>query len=274
MFTSILSFLIDRVPDPLLNLYTEAAKIIGYYNDDDQYELLDEMMTHEDMDVLATLDMIHEFHITQLTNIILNYGITIQDISFKDRIQLITSLMILEEHEDAATIKEMIEQSEDTRYTLVSLLAFADAYDEIYYDTLIDKVEPLLLTRLYQVMSDRNVSEIVDTPAIDPNKIKILKSLKDHPGYQPSVVYKYIQRNLGLGLELPLYLNLLKEDIFHEDASIDGVATDLYLLSLITSTKDTNACYSSILTDYTDITTATQIIAAIRKHPLKKEGVV
>ena len=146
----LLMFLQNRVNDTLLNLYFRAAKLITYFERDDQYDLLDNyLMEIDNIDVYDALSKIYTFHEDILSNIITEYGVFFNETSLKEKVEILEGLLLIEDHEDKESICEIILNGDDYTFTLSELLSFVTMKDSTYYQEYLGSINPILLSRIY-----------------------------------------------------------------------------------------------------------------------------
>lgn len=232
----LLDFLNGKITPQLMDLYLRAGGLIEFFEKDDQYDLMESMLYEMEsgtMTAMQALDNIYLFHTSILSNIINEYGISLQDeVSLEDMIKIIESMQYLEDHEDKASIKATIEANESATETLLELLEFASIYTTDFFFPLITKVNPALLARLLE-LCDRESPEEMEGISPDRGVVKKLKKLNEIEKFRRSDVFKLIKSQLVIGIKFDLYLKLFSEFIFQEYKTNNDIAIDLYLLHLI-----------------------------------------
>lgn len=273
----LLMFLQNRVNDTLLNLYFRAAKLITYFERDDQYDLLDNyLMEIDNIDVYDALSKIYTFHEDILSNIITEYGVFLNDTSLLEKVEILEGLLLIEDHEDKESICEIILNGDDYTFTLSELLSFVTMKDSTYYQEYLGSINPMLLSRIYTEASKYILEE--ETEDDDKEKREIvsyLKSIKEDPDFSRSLVMSYIKNGLSIYLPLSSYLSIFKDELFEKHYTNKDIAINLFLLAKISKKeKDIVAFYQEELPKYLEnLNQISEITSHIRQLSIESRNI-
>ena len=278
----LLMFLQNRVNDTLLNLYFRAAKLITYFERDDQYDLLDNyLMEIDNIDVYDALSKIYTFHEDILSNIITEYGVFLNETSLKEKVEILEGLLLIEDHEDKESICEIILNGDDYTFTLSELLSFVTMKESTYYQEYLGSINPMLLSRIYTEASKYILTE--ETEDDDKEKREIvsyLKSIKENPDFSRSLVMGYIKNGLSIYLPLSSYLSIFKDELFEKHYTNKDIAINLFLLAKISKkekdivTKDVVAFYQEELPKYLEnLNQISEITSHIRQLSIESRNI-
>lgn len=273
----LLMFLQNRVNDTLLNLYFRAAKLITYFERDDQYDLLDNyLMEIDNIDVYDALSKIYTFHEDILSNIIIEYGVFLNETSLKEKVEILEGLLLIEDHEDKESICEIILNGDDYTFTLSELLSFVTMKDSTYYQEYLGSINPMLLSRIYTEASKYILTE--ETEDDDKEKREIvsyLKSIKENPDFSRSLVMGYIKNGLSIYLPLSSYLSIFKDELFEKHYTNKDIAINLFLLAKISKKeKDIVSFYQEELPKYLEnLNQISEITSHIRQLSIKSRNI-
>lgn len=272
----LLMFLQNRVNDTLLSLYFRAAKLITYFERDDQYDLLDNyLMEIDNIDVYDALSKIYTFHEDILSNIITEYGVFLNETSLKEKVEILEGLLLIEDHEDKESICEIILNGDDYTFTLSELLSFVTMKDSTYYQEYLGSINPMLLSRIYTEASKYILTE--ETEDDDKEKREIvsyLKSIKEDPDFSRSLVMGYIKNGLSIYLPLSSYLSIFKDELFEKHYTNKDIAINLFLLAKISKKeKDITAFYQEELPKYLEnLNQISEITSHIRQLSIESRN--
>jgi len=270
-------FLQNRVNDTLLSLYFRAAKLITYFERDDQYDLLDNyLMEIDNIDVYDALSKIYTFHEDILSNIITEYGVFLNETSLKEKVEILEGLLLIEDHEDKESICEIILNGDDYTFTLSELLSFVTMKDSTYYQEYLGSINPMLLSRIYTEASKYILTE--ETEDDDKEKREIvsyLKSIKEDPDFSRSLVMGYIKNGLSIYLPLSSYLSIFKDELFEKHYTNKDIAINLFLLAKISKKeKDIVAFYQEELPKYLEnLNQISEITSHIRQLSIESRNI-
>lgn len=273
----LLMFLQNRVNDTLLSLYFRAAKLITYFERDDQYDLLDNyLMEIDNIDVYDALSKIYTFHEDILSNIITEYGVFLNETSLKEKVEILEGLLLIEDHEDKESICEIILNGDDYTFTLSELLSFVTMKDSTYYQEYLGSINPMLLSRIYTEASKYILTE--ETEDDDKEKREIvsyLKSIKEDPDFSRSLVMGYIKNGLSIYLPLSSYLSIFKDELFEKHYTNKDIAINLFLLAKISKKeKDIVAFYQEELPKYLEnLNQISEITSHIRQLSIESRNI-
>lgn len=273
----LLMFLQNRVNDTLLNLYFRAAKLITYFERDDQYDLLDNyLMEIDNIDVYDALSKIYTFHEDILSNIITEYGVFLNETSLKEKVEILEGLLLIEDHEDKESICEIILNGDDYTFTLSELLSFVTMKDSTYYQEYLGSINPMLLSRIYTEASKYILTE--ETEDDDKEKREIvsyLKSIKEDADFSRSLVMGYIKNGLSIYLPLSSYLSIFKDELFEKHYTNKDIAINLFLLAKISKKeKDITAFYQEELPKYLEnLNQISEITSHIRQLSIESRNI-
>ena len=273
----LLMFLQNRVNDTLLNLYFRAAKLITYFERDDQYDLLDNyLMEIDNIDVYDALSKIYTFHEDILSNIITEYGVFLNETSLAEKVEILEGLLLIEDHEDKESICEIILNGDDYTFTLSELLSFVTMKDSTYYQEYLGSINPMLLSRIYTEASKYILTE--ETKDDDKEKREIvsyLKSIKENPDFSRSLVMGYIKNGLSIYLSLSSYLSIFKDELFEKHYTNKDIAINLFLLAKISKKeKDITAFYQEELPKYLEnLNQISEITSHIRQLSIESRNI-
>ena len=241
----LITFLTGRIPQELINQYLRVYDILSVYEKEDSYDMLEAyLMDLDNMDIQSTIDTIHTFHIDQLVNIITEYGITLHDdYSIIDLLEIIDSLMVLENYEDSDDILNLLDTDEDDVITICDILDVCSLKDSVYFMEFIKGVSPDLLLKIQENAINNKKVEIVEeeenTDIVKRKDIvNKLKKLKDNPEYNQLFVFDSIKNGLRLNLPFYLYLDVLKDELFKDPIIDKVIARNISLLGLISKDDD------------------------------------
>ena len=273
----LLMFLQNRVNDTLLNLYFRAAKLITYFERDDQYDLLDNyLMEIDNIDVYDALSKVYTFHEDILSNIITEYGVFLNETSLAEKVEILEGLLLIEDHEDKESICEIILNGDDYTFTLSELLSFVTMKDSTYYQEYLGSINPMLLSRLYTEASKYILTE--ETEDDDKEKREIvsyLKSIKEDADFSRSLVMGYIKNGLSIYLPLSSYLSIFKDELFEKHYTNKDIAINLFLLAKISKKeKDITAFYQEELPKYLEnLNQISEITSHIRQLSIESRNI-
>lgn len=273
----LLMFLQNRVNDTLLNLYFRAAKLITYFERDDQYDLLDNyLMEIDNIDVYDALSKIYTFHEDILSNIITEYGVFLNETSLAEKVEILEGLLLIEDHEDKESICEIILNGDDYTFTLSELLSFVTMKDSTYYQEYLGSINPMLLSRIYTEASKYILTE--ETEDDDKEKREIvsyLKSIKEDADFSRSLVIGYIKNGLSIYLPLSSYLSIFKDELFEKHYTNKDIAINLFLLAKISKKeKDITAFYQEELPKYLEnLNQISEITSHIRQLSIESRNI-
>lgn len=273
----LLMFLQNRVNDTLLSLYFRAAKLITYFERDDQYDLLDNyLMEIDNIDVYDALSKIYIFHEDILSNIITEYGVFLNETSLKEKVEILEGLLLIEDHEDKESVCEIILNGDDYTFTLSELLSFVTMKDSTYYQEYLGSINPMLLSRIYAEASKYILTE--ETEDDDKEKREIvsyLKSIKEDPDFSRSLVMGYIKNGLSIYLPLSSYLSIFKDELFEKHYTNKDIAINLFLLAKISKKeKDITAFYQEELPKYLEnLNQISEITSHIRQLSIESRNI-
>lgn len=273
----LLMFLQNRVNDTLLNLYFRAAKLITYFERDDQYDLLDNyLMEIDNIDVYDALSKIYTFHEDILSNIITEYGVFLNETSLAEKVEILEGLLLIEDHEDKESICEIILNGDDYTFTLSELLSFVTMKDSTYYQEYLGSINPMLLSRIYTEASKYILTE--ETEDDDKEKREIvsyLKSIKEDADFSRSLVMGYIKNGLSIYLPLSSYLSIFKDELFEKHYTNKDIAINLFLLAKISKKeKDITAFYQEELPKYLEnLNQISEITSHIRQLSIESRNI-
>lgn len=273
----LLMFLQNRVNDTLLSLYFRAAKLITYFERDDQYDLLDNyLMEIDNIDVYDALSRIYTFHEDILSNIITEYGVFLNETSLKEKVEILEGLLLIEDHEDKESICEIILNGDDYTFTLSELLSFVTMKDSTYYQEYLGSINPMLLSRIYTEASKYILKE--ETEDDDKEKREIvsyLKSIKEDTDFSRSLVMSYIKNGLSIYLPLSSYLSIFKDELFEKHYTNKDIAINLFLLAKISKKeKDIVAFYQEELPKYLEnLNQISEITSHIRQLSIESRNI-
>lgn len=269
----IIQFLHGRITQELLNLYFRAYTIIEYFEREDNYDLIENLLLDIDnIDAQIVIDRIYYFHIDQMVNIISEYSITLHEgYQLLDLIKIIEGLLYLEDSEETDFIMQSIENSEDNVETLSILLGLMTMEDPLVYAEWIKDCHGELLIKIYQ-----NAKKLLPTIEEDNNidnsvneKIKVLKTYKENPKYNKSLVFSLIKNGLHFNLPLGMYINLLKDSLFSDIYTTEDKGINLALLSFMSDSKDIHKDLNEALhTHLNDLTEVSSYIASFRQYAI------
>lgn len=267
----LIRFLSSLITEELLNTYFRSARIISFFEKDDVYDLIDDMlMDIDNIDTHNTLNRIYQIHVDQLVNIITEYGISLNDdINLLDLVILTESMLYLEDYEDKDSISNILLSDEDNIIKLIDCLDIATVYDDNYFVNLIKDVNPSLLSKLYSLCIKEKVEIINDDADLKniKNITNKLKEIKDNDKYNKSIVFALIRNGLSLYLPFKLYLDLFKDIIFNDDQSLEDISINLAVFGLISEDSDYHSQLKDIITNYvSDITDCAVILSNTRKY--------
>jgi hypothetical protein len=270
-------FLQNRVNDTLLSLYFRAAKLITYFERDDQYDLLDNyLMEIDNIDVYDALSKIYTFHEDILSNIITEYGVFLNETSLKEKVEILEGLLLIEDHEDKESICEIILNGDDYTFTLSELLSFVTMKDSTYYQEYLGSINPMLLSRIYTEASKYILTE--ETEDDDKEKrdiVSYLKSIKEDADFSRSLVMGYIKNGLSIYLPLSSYLSIFKDELFEKHYTNKDIAINLFLLAKISKKeKDITAFYQEELPKYLEnLNQISEITSHIRQLSIESRNI-
>ena len=273
----LLMFLQNRVNDTLLSLYFRAAKLITYFERDDQYDLLDNyLMEIDNIDVYDALSKIYTFHEDILSNIITEYGVFLNETSLKEKVEILEGLLLIEDHEDKESICEIILNGDDYTFTLSELLSFVTMKDSTYYQEYLGSINPMLLSRIYTEASKYILTE--ETEDDDKEKrdiVSYLKSIKEDADFSRSLVMGYIKNGLSIYLPLSSYLSIFKDELFEKHYTNKDIAINLFLLAKISKKeKDITAFYQEELPKYLEnLNQISEITSHIRQLSIESRNI-
>lgn len=273
----LLMFLKNRVNDTLLSLYFRAAKLITYFERDDQYDLLDNyLMEIDNIDVYDALSKIYTFHEDILSNIITEYGVFLNETSLAEKVEILEGLLLIEDHEDKEGICEIILNGDDYTFTLSELLSFVTMKDSTYYQEYLGSINPMLLSRIYTEASKYILTE--ETEDDDKEKREIvsyLKSIKEDADFSRSLVMGYIKNGLSIYLPLSSYLSIFKDELFEKHYTNKDIAINLFLLAKISKKeKDITAFYQEELPKYLEnLNQISEITSHIRQLSIESRNI-
>lgn len=273
----LLMFLQNRVNNALLNLYFRAAKLITYFERDDQYDLLDNyLMEIDNIDVYDALSKIYTFHEDILSNIITEYGVFLNETSLAEKVEILEGLLLIEDHEDKESICEIILNGDDYTFTLSELLSFVTMKDSTYYQEYLGSINPMLLSRIYTEASKYILTE--ETEDDDKEKREIvsyLKSIKEDADFSRSLVMGYIKNGLSIYLPLSSYLSIFKDELFEKHYTNKDIAINLFLLAKISKKeKDITAFYQEELPKYLEnLNQISEITSHIRQLSIASRNI-
>lgn len=273
----LLMFLQNRVNDTLLNLYFRAAKLITYFERDDQYDLLDNyLMEIDNIDVYDALSKVYTFHEDILSNIITEYGVFLNETSLAEKVEILEGLLLIEDHEDKESICEIILNGDDYTFTLSELLSFVTMKDSTYYQEYLGSINPMLLSRIYTEASKYILTE--ETEDDDKEKREIvsyLKSIKEDADFSRSLVMGYIKNGLSIYLPLSSYLSIFKDELFEKHYTNKDIAINLFLLAKISKKeKDITAFYQEELPKYLEnLNQISEITSHIRQLSIESRNI-
>lgn len=273
----LLMFLQNRVNDTLLNLYFRAAKLITYFERDDQYDLLDNyLMEIDNIDVYDALSKIYTFHEDILSNIITEYGVFLNETSLAEKVEILEGLLLIEDHEDKESICEIILNGDDYTFTLSELLSFVTMKDSTYYQEYLGSINPMLLSRIYTEASKYILKE--ETEDDDKEKREIvsyLKSIKEDADFSRSLVMGYIKNGLSIYLPLSSYLSIFKDELFEKHYTNKDIAINLFLLAKISKKeKDIVSFYQEELPKYLEnLNQISEITSHIRQLSIASRNI-
>lgn len=273
----LLMFLQNRVNDTLLNLYFRAAKLITYFERDDQYDLLDNyLMEIDNIDVYDALSKIYAFHEDILSNIITEYGVFLNETSLAEKVEILEGLLLIEDHEDKEGICEIILIGDDYTFTLSELLSFVTMKDSTYYQEYLGSINPMLLSRIYTEASKYILTE--ETEDDDKEKrdiVSYLKSIKEDADFSRSLVMGYIKNGLSIYLPLSSYLSIFKDELFEKHYTNKDIAINLFLLAKISKKeKDITAFYQEELPKYLEnLNQISEITSHIRQLSIESRNI-
>lgn len=273
----LLMFLQNRVNDTLLNLYFRAAKLITYFERDDQYDLLDNyLMEIDNIDVYDALSKIYTFHEDILSNIITEYGVFLNETSLLEKVEILEGLLLIEDHEDKESICEIILNGDDYTFTLSELLSFVTMKDSTYYQEYLGSINPMLLSRIYTEASKYILTE--ETEDDDKEKrdiVSYLKSIKEDADFSRSLVMGYIKNGLSIYLPLSSYLSIFKDELFEKHYTNKDIAINLFLLAKISKKeKDITAFYQEELPKYLEnLNQISEITSHIRQLSIESRNI-
>ena len=273
----LLMFLQNRVNNTLLNLYFRAAKLITYFERDDQYDLLDNyLMEIDNIDVYDALSKIYTFHEDILSNIITEYGVFLNESALAEKVEILEGLLLIEDHEDKESICEIILNGDDYTFTLSELLSFVTMKDSTYYQEYLGSINPMLLSRIYTEASKYILTE--ETEDDDKEKKDIvfyLKSIKEDADFNRSLVMGYIKNGLSIYLPLSSYLIIFKDELFEKHYTNKDIAINLFLLAKISKKeKDIVAFYQEELPKYLEnLNQISEITSHIRQLSIESRNI-
>lgn len=278
----LLIFLQNRVNNTLLNLYFRAAKLITYFERDDQYDLLDNyLMEIDNIDVYDALSKIYTFHEDILSNIITEYGVFLNETSLSEKVEILEGLLLIEDHEDKEGICEIILNGDDYTFTLSELLSFVTMKDSTYYQEYLGSINPMLLSRIYTEASKYILTE--ETEDDDKEKrdiVSYLKSIKEDADFSRSLVMGYIKNGLSIYLPLSSYLSIFKDELFEKHYTNKDIAINLFLLAKISKkekdivAKDVVAFYQEELPKYLEnLNQISEITSHIRQLSIESRNI-
>nr|DAJ91627.1 MAG TPA: hypothetical protein [Caudoviricetes sp.] len=273
----LLMFLQNRVNNTLLNLYFRAAKLITYFERDDQYDLLDNyLMEIDNIDIYDALSKIYTFHEDILSNIITEYGVFLNETSLAEKVEILEGLLLIEDHEDKESICEIILNGDDYTFTLSELLSFVTMKDSTYYQEYLGSINPMLLSRIYTEASKYILTE--ETEDDDKEKREIvsyLKSIKEDQDFSRSLVMGYIKNGLSIYLPLSSYLSIFKDELFEKHYTNKDIAINLFLLAKISKKeKDIAAFYQEKLPKYLEnLNQISEITSHIRQLSIESRNI-
>ena len=273
----LLMFLQNRVNNTLLNLYFRAAKLITYFERDDQYDLLDNyLMEIDNIDVYDALSKIYTFHEDILPNIITEYGVFLNETSLAEKVEILEGLLLIEDHEDKESICEIILNGDDYTFTLSELLSFVTMKDSTYYQEYLGSINPMLLSRIYTEASKYILTE--ETEDDDKEKrdiVSYLKSIKEDLDFNRSLVMGYIKNGLSIYLPLSSYLSIFKDELFEKHYTNKDIAINLFLLAKISKKeKDIVAFYQEELPKYLEnLNQISEITSHIRQLSIESRNI-
>lgn len=240
----IFTFLQQRVPDTLFNLYLDVDRFIQINDLDESYESLELLFSEgENRDLTNLLDVSYQFFLNTVLELTRQFGVfPNEDITLQDALYILETLHYIENFEDVDTILDIIEFSDHNTTALYKILETVGIHDESYFYPLIDSVNDALIERIKELFSDRKLtmSEEIEEDKEKDVIINKLKAINFTNEIKSSFIYKQIINGVGLNYPLQSYFNIFSKDIFNEDQTVRMTAIDLALLSIISRNESTD----------------------------------